>query len=136
MDYPMFFSKKVFTNLWTFEFVCIFASALFDDMLVIFEKEYLRDLYLGNKPKDKKHRYQPQVVRKYIRTIDLMMAQENVLDLTRYGGLHYEKLTGDKAGFSSVRVNNQYRIEFREIIKENEVIAQVCSIVELSNHYE
>lgn len=98
-------------------------------MQVIFEKEYLRDLYLGDQPKDKKHRYQPEVVRKYIRTIALMMAQENVLDLSRYGGLHYEKLKGDKAGLSSVRVNNQYRIEFKEIIKENELIAQVCSIV-------
>ena len=105
-------------------------------MQIIFEKQYLCDLYLGNKPKDKKHRYQPEIVRKYIRTIDLMMAQENVLDLSRFGGLHYEKLTGDKAGLSSVRVNNQYRIEFREIIRENEIIAQVCSIVELSNHYE
>ena len=105
-------------------------------MQIIFEKEYLRDLYVGQQPKDKKHRYQPQIVRKYVRTIDLMMAQENVLDLSRYGGLHYEKLTGDKAGLSSVRVNNQYRIEFREIIKDNEIIAQVCSIVELSNHYE
>lgn len=117
--------------------ICLYLCIwIVDHMLVIFEKEYLRDLYLGNKPKDKKHRYQPEVVRKYIRTIDLMAAQENVLDLTRYGGLHYEQLTGDKAGLSSVRVNRQYRIEFREIIKENEIIAQVCSIVELSNHYE
>lgn len=105
-------------------------------MLVIFEKEYLRDLYLGNKPKDKRHRYQPEVVRKFIRTIDLMIAQDNVLDLTRYGGLHYEKLTGDKERLSSVRVNKQYRIEFREIMRGNELFAQVCSIVELSNHYE
>ena len=105
-------------------------------MQIIFEKEYLRDLYVGRQPKDKKHRYQPQIVCKYVRTIDLMMSQENVLDLSRYGGLHYEKLTGDKEGMSSVRVNKQYRIEFREIIKGDELIAQVCSIVELSNHYE
>ena len=99
-------------------------------MQIIFEKEYLRDLYLGNKPKDKKRRYQPEIVRKYIRTIDLMMAQENVLDLFRYGGLHYEKLTGDKAGLSSVRVNNQYRIEFREIIKDNySTSVQHCGII-------
>ena len=65
-----------------------------------------------------------------------MMAQENVQDLSRYGGLHYEKLTGDKTGLSSVRVNKQYRIEFKEIIQGSELIAQVCSIVELSNHYE
>lgn len=105
-------------------------------MQIIFEKQYLRDLYVGQKPRDKKHRYQPQVIRQYVKTIDLMMAQDNVLDLTRYGGLHYEKLTGDRAGLSSVRVNKQYRIEFREVLRGTELIAQVCSIVELSNHYE
>lgn len=43
-----------------------------------------------------------------------MKQQENVLGLTKYGTLHYEKLHGDKEGISSVRVNDQYRIEFTE----------------------
>ena len=64
-----------------------------------------------------------------------MMVQSNVMDLARYGGLHYEHLHGDKEGLSSVRVNDQYRIEFREIIEDEKTIAEVVSITELSNHY-
>jgi len=105
-------------------------------MIIVFEEEYLRDLYEGQKPKDKKRRYQPQIVKKYVRTIDLMMAQTNVQGLTHYGGLHYEKLHGDKEGLSSVRINDQYRIEFREILQGDETFAEVCSIVDLSNHYK
>lgn len=105
-------------------------------MTIIFEKEYLYDLYSTMTTKDKKHRYQPQIVRKYIKIIDLMISLQNVSELNKFTGLHYEKLIGDKAGLSSVRVNNQYRIEFKEIIENNETFAEVCNIVELSNHYQ
>jgi proteic killer suppression protein len=46
------------------------------------------------------------------------------------------RLHGDKEGLSSVRVNDQYRIEFREITEGNKTIAQMVSITELSNHYK
>ena len=74
-------------------------------------------------------------MRKYIRVIDLMRDTENTRGLCRYHSLNYEKLIGDKAGLSSVRVNDQYRIEFEEQIKDNEMIATICNIMELSNHY-
>lgn len=105
-------------------------------MTIIFEKEYLYDLYSSMTTKDKKHRYQPQIIRKYIKIIDLMISLQNVSELKKFTGLHYEKLIGDKSGLSSVRVNNQYRIEFKEIIQNNETFAEVCNIVELSNHYQ
>ena len=105
-------------------------------MIVTFEEDYLRELYENGQTTDKKHRFQPQIVRKYTRVVDLMMAQTNVMDLTRYGGLHYEHLHGDKEGLSSVRVNDQYRLEFREIIEDDKTIAEVVSITELSNHYK
>ena len=105
-------------------------------MIVTFEEDYLRELYENGKASDKKHRFQPQVVRKYTRVVDLMMEQTNVMDLAKYGGLHYEHLHGDKEGLSSVRVNDQYRIEFREIIEGNKTIAEMVSITELSNHYK
>lgn len=54
----------------------------------------------------------------------------------RYNSLNYEKLKGDKAGFSSVRVNDQYRIEFEERTKGGETIATICNITDLSNHYK
>ena len=105
-------------------------------MIVTFEKDYLRELYENGQASDKKHRFQPQIVKKYTRVVDLMMEQANVMDLARYGGLHYEHLYGDKEGLSSVRVNDQYRIEFREILEGEKTIAEVVNIIELSNHYK
>lgn len=54
----------------------------------------------------------------------------------RFRGLHYEKLVGDKDGLCSVRVNNQYRIEFEEKTIDNDIIATICNITDLSNHYK
>ena len=105
-------------------------------MIVIFGKDYLRELYEKGQASDKKHRFQPQIVKKYTRVVNLMMELSNVMELTRYGGLHYEHLQGDKEGLSSVRVNDQYRIEFREIVEEDKTIAEVVNITELSNHYK
>ena len=105
-------------------------------MIVTFEEEYLRELYEDGQTSDKKHRFQPQIIRKYTRVVDLMIAETNVMGLTKYGSLHYEHLHGDKEGFSSVRVNDQYRIEFREILEGDETIAEMVSLTELSNHYK
>lgn len=105
-------------------------------MIVVFEKTYLRELYVSGRSTSKKHRFQPYIVAKYVRIINLMKQLEDVLGLSRYGSLHYEKLHGDKEGFSSVRVNDQYRIEFIEQIEEGKSIATICHITELSNHYQ
>ena len=81
-------------------------------MIVIFEKEYLQELYVAGKASDPKHWYQPKVVSKYLKVINLMKQVDNVQGLAKYGSLHYEKLRGDKEGLSSVRVDRKYRIEF------------------------
>ena len=104
-------------------------------MEIIFNEEYLQEMYCTGKT-DKKYRFQPQIIRKYIRVIDLMQETSNVFGLMRYNSLNYEKLKGDKAGLSSVRVNDQYRIEFEEHIKDGEVVATICNITDLSNHYK
>lgn len=119
----------------TSEYCVIFASVKTTNMEIIFDKEYLRDLYVTGKA-DKKHRFQPEIIRKYIRIIDLMIEKTDITALAQYNSLNYEKLKGDKAGLSSVRVNNQYRIEFEERIRDGEIIATICNITELSNHYK
>lgn len=96
----------------------------------------MQELYVDGRVSDKKHRFQPQIVSKYVKVVNLMKQQENVLGLTRYGSLHYEKLHGDKEGLSSVRVNDQYRIEFAEQIEAGKQIATICNITDLSNHYK
>ena len=105
-------------------------------MIVTFDQTYLQELYTDGQASDKKHCYQPQIVSKYVKVVNLMKQQENVLGLTRFGSLHYEKLHGDKEGKSSVRVNDQYRIEFEESIEEGKQIATICNITELSYHYK
>jgi proteic killer suppression protein len=71
-------------------------------MEVTFEKDYLRELYQAGKTTDKKYRFQPGIIRKYIRIIDLMIDQPDILALKKYNGLNYEVLKDDKAGISSI----------------------------------
>ena len=89
-------------------------------MFITFEETYLQDLYEKGKTGDKKHRYQPDIVRRY----------------QKYNSLNYEVLKGDKNGISSIRVNDKYRVEFtvRETMEEPIII--VCNIIDLSNHYK
>lgn len=105
-------------------------------MEIKFEKKYLEELYLNGKTSDKKHRFQPQIIAKYRKTIDLLESLTAVEDLYRYHSLHYEVLVGDKAGMESVRVNDQYRIEFKTTKVVSEIVVTLCNIIELSNHYK
>ena len=102
-------------------------------MEIKFEKDYLRELFYDGEAKDKQHRFQPQIVRKYVRVVNILESVNKPIDLFRYHSLHYEKLVGDKAGTESVRVNDQYRIEFKTT-SEGEIT--ICNITELSNHYK
>jgi len=105
-------------------------------MEIKFDKEYLRELYDKGKTTDKKYRFQPQIVQKYRKTLDILESVAVVEDLFRYNGLHYESLRGDKEGLESIRVNNQYRIEFKTTKVVSETVVTVCNIIELSNHYK
>ncbi len=105
-------------------------------MEIIFEKEYLRELYLYRRTNDKKHWFQPQIVNKYIKVIKMMSDAPEITRLMQINSLNYEKLQGRKKGISSVRVNNQYRIEFKEECSKGEQKVSICNIIELSNHYK
>lgn len=105
-------------------------------MKVFFEKVYLLELYRDGKARDKHHRYQPSVVKKYQRVIHFMIEASDVEKLRTRKSLHYERLIGQKAGLSSVRIDAKYRIEFTELIADGETIASICLIQELSNHYQ
>jgi proteic killer suppression protein len=105
-------------------------------MDVTFDKDYLQEIYCLGKSADKKHWFQPSIVRKYTSIIDLMISLPNTLALCKFNSLNYEKLKGDKVGLSSVRVNDQYRIEFEEKTSNDQDTVTICNIIELSNHYK
>lgn len=57
--------------------------------------------------------------------------------LFQFAGLNYEKLKGNFAGYSSVRINNQYRLIFEEIGDNKEPFEIVLfQLEEISKHYE
>ena len=105
-------------------------------MEIIIEQQYLAELFYTGKTSDKKHRFQPQIIRKYIRTIDILESVNGIEELFKFNSLNYEVLQGDKKGVESVRVNDQYRIEFKTQKVSSDVIFTICNIVELSNHYK
>ena len=105
-------------------------------MEIVFEKEYLRELYYNGKTDNKKYRFQPHVICKYIRVMNILDSVETTEDLYRFNSLHYERLAGDKAGLESVRVSDQYRIEFKSFVSQNKESITICNIIELSNHYQ
>lgn len=105
-------------------------------MIVTFDKLYLKELYENGKTSDKKHRFQPSIVKRYKDRINFLMSAASKEQLYPVKSLHFESLHGDKNGLFSVKVNDKYRIEFS--IDENieEPILTICNIVELSNHYD
>jgi Plasmid maintenance system killer protein len=105
-------------------------------MIVTFEKEYLQNLYEKGKSGDKKHRFQPEIVRKYQICIRYLLGASCIEALLPINSLNYEVLKGDKVGVSSIRVNNQYRIEFTVTKQGTESVVTVCNVLELSNHYK
>ena len=106
-------------------------------MKIEFEKEYLRELYYTGKSTDKKHRFQPQVVNGYLKCVRALVKAVRTEDLYLIKSLNYERLTGDKKRLSSIRINDQYRLEFRETADSNDIIeVKICSLIDITNHYK
>ena len=102
---------------------------------VTFEQKYLKELYDQGKTSDKKHRFQPDIVKRYQQRIKTLVSAPRIETLYQIKSLNYEVLSGDKAGISSIRVNDKYRIEFTVNMGE-EPLVTICNILELSNHYK
>lgn len=105
-------------------------------MYIEFDKEYLRELYIKGKCSDKKHRYQPEVIKGYQKAVFALIIANCVTDLFHNHALNYEVLQGDKAGVSSVRINRKYRLEFTVRDVMNEQIITCCRLMDISNHYK
>ena len=105
-------------------------------MYIEFDKDYLLELYVDGKTSDKKHRYQPEIIRGYQKAVFTLSAANSVTDLFQNNALNYEVLHGDKEGISSVRINRKYRLEFTVRDAVNEQIVTICRLLDISNHYK
>ncbi len=106
-------------------------------MHITFEKDYLMELYEKGRAKNKKYRFQPQLINQYKKTVDILINAADTESLYRLHSLHYEKKQGDLKGIESVRLNNQYRLLFRTRTEGEEPDSIViCAIEDISKHYE
>lgn len=105
-------------------------------MVIIFEQTYLRELFETGSSSDKKHRFQPDIVKRYQKRVEILLAAPTAETLYKFNSLNLEALTGDKAGRYSIRVNDKYRIEFTLDTYSEKPMITICNIVELSNHYD
>lgn len=81
-------------------------------MIVNFKSQTVQDIYDGINSKDARN--VPVTIWKISgRKLDMINAAINITDLKVPPGNRLEKLTGDLAGFYSIRINDQYRIIFR-----------------------
>ena len=103
--------------------------------MIEFDKEYLKELYETGRCSDRKHRFQPEIIKGYRRCLDKLIAAPGIETLYRIHSLNYEVLTGDRTGISSVRINAKYRLEFRVRETADEPVITVCLILDISNHY-
>lgn len=106
-------------------------------MEIKFQKEYLAHLYEGNVRPYKEYKSNPQLVKQYIKTIDMLKSVTRIEQLYQIKSLHYEKKEGDLKGVSAVKINQQYRILFNEVAStSDELKIDLLEIEELSKHYE
>lgn len=106
-------------------------------MDITFNNQLLIDLYEGKKVKDKQFRSNPILVKQYIKTVKTLESVQKAEQLSQFHGLNYEKLKGNLKGYSSVRINIQYRLIFEEVMENKEPFRIVLfKLEEISKHYQ
>ena len=106
-------------------------------MEISFNSQLLIDLYEGRKVADKQFRSNPTLVKQYVKTVNNLKAVVTVSQLFQFNSLNYEKLKGNRKGYSSVRINQQYRLIFEEVSTIEQPLKIVLfKLEEISKHYE
>ena len=86
-------------------------------MIVSFGDQATEDLFHGRKTKASR-KLPSEIVGAAVRKLDMLNAAREVNDLRSPPGNRLERLTGDRAGLHSIRINRQWRIVFRWVAAE------------------
>ena len=105
-------------------------------MKILFQDKLLADLYEGKKVNDKRFKSNPSLIKQYVKTVNKLYAVSSIEEMYILTSLNYEKLLGDRKGQSSVRINDQYRLIFEEVLEDKEPFEVIMfALEEISNHY-
>jgi toxin HigB-1 len=116
-------------------------------MRIRFVDKKLEALYLGGKGAES---YPQQVARAFVKAVDLFQTFTDEREFYQFKGWHVEKLSGERKGQYSLRMNKQFRLVYTlEKIKEEgktqkaktqkkeqeEIIITVVVILELTDYH-
>lgn len=76
-------------------------------MRFLFKKKKLEDLYTEEKGA---HKYPAEVIDAFFEAMAVIAAAHDERDLYAMKGFHFEKLSGDRKGEHSLRLNKQFRL--------------------------
>lgn len=103
-------------------------------MIVKFKNFYLQRLFesedVSGKPK-----YDKAVIIKFKKTILKLQFANSITEIRQQKGFNFESLKGDLKGYSSVRVDYNYRL-ILAIEKDKIEISEIILIHFLTNHYQ
>ena len=74
----------------------------------------------------------PELVKAFRKKVGFLAAAESEVDLRNYKALHYEKLSGGRAGQHSIRLNKQCRLILRV---ETDTQGQLLLIIEIVDYH-
>ncbi len=103
-------------------------------MEIKFNNAYLEKLYSSKVIKGKPI-YNIDIITRFKKTVLKLEQAENSTQLLQIRSLNFEALKGNKKGLFSVRVNKQYRLEFK-IENDSIQLIEIIFIENLSNHYK
>ncbi|MEI8097402.1 MAG: type II toxin-antitoxin system RelE/ParE family toxin [Sediminibacterium sp.] len=108
-------------------------------MQVVFKNAALEELYKSGKQKGKPL-YSVEVVKSFIKKIDILYGAANSLDIANFRSLHLEALTKEKKynGMNSIRVNDKYRIIIKFIkgkVNEFKNTVEISEVHELTDYH-
>ncbi len=125
--------KIVFTKFVNIGKNAYLCTQIENDMVIEYEKEYLEELYNDGKCTNKKYRFQKPVVAKYQKRIDTLMAATRIEDLFVFNSLNFEALDN---GYFSIRIDYHYRLEFKIRQEGMKPIITICTVTDITNHYQ
>ena len=130
--------------------VILLAAAIAADYFILWQRSHMACLLTGavllvlaavcviTIPRIRYERYRYIIDSANIKVREgIFWIKETIIPMERLHKLQVSQGPIDRMfRLSSVRVNDQYRIEFEEHVRDSEIVATICNITDLSNHYK
>lgn len=105
-------------------------------MIIEFEDNALKELYLTEFTKDKNYKRLPKdIIKRFVKVVNYLRGARRDEDLFLIKSLHYEKKVGNLKAIEAVWINSQYRLLFKSLPNEQGIHTNIL-LAKISKHYE